>query len=322
MITPKLTDRKADATTALQAAFDESARTGDYVFLEGYFKVTNTLNIIGARVVGTLDNFDGNWSADYGSPVGPTRIDALHGKTAFYLGLNSQTGRPATLRGIGLVHAAITNNAPAAIGVQVAGNGTMIQDVHIDGSGIGMMFNSSTARHKVKHVYIRSPRTGGMLFQQNTTISDCRFEDIYVNGRQRQEYGTVNVPIPSAAAYGIDGLPVSSGFYDRTLIEECNTLLRTGGPINTYIEDLRLELLSVGIEVGRPYLGTNYSKELHIHRLHMQATFGTNCVAWYGGGIGNERTTVRIGSQRYSTAPGGAWAQGGTTIRPKGVEWV
>ena len=33
------------------------------------------------------------------------------------------------------------------------------------------------------------------------------------------------------------------GFYGRTLLEDCSTLLFTGSPINTYIEDLRMELL-------------------------------------------------------------------------------
>ena len=33
-----------------------------------------------------------------------------------------------------------------------------------------------------------------------------------------------------------------------------------------------------------------------------------------------ERTAIRIGSQCYSTAPGGAWANSGTTMQP-GKEW-
>lgn len=322
MITPKLTDRKSDATDALQAAFDESAKTGDYVFLEGYFRVSKPLSIIGADVRGTFTHAGGgNWSCDPGSSVGPARIDVNHGGAGITVATNIPTGRSGRLCGVAVVSSVLANGNPLAACIWCTGSDTVLRDIHLDAPGIGIVYASNTSRHVGERIYIRSPRTGGIQFVQNTTIPDCVFRDVYVNGRQHPEYAKPSAPL-SPAAWAVSGLPVSSGFYGRTLFEECNTLLITGSPINTYIEDLRCEVASVGIEVGRPYLGTSYAKELHINRLHMQATFGKNCVAWSGGGIGNERTVVRIGSQRYSVAPGSAWANGGTTIRPKGVEWV
>lgn len=322
MITPKVPDRKSDATSALQSAFDESTKTGDYVFLEGYFRVSKPLSIIGADVRGTFTHAGGgNWSCDPGSSVGPARIDVNHGGTGVVMTTNTLTGRSPRLCGVAFVCSALANNALLAPCLSINGHDTVLRDIHMDAPGVGISYSPNTARHVGERIYIRSPRTGGIQFIQNTTIPDCLFRDIYVNGRQHPEYAKPSEPT-APAAFGIMGLPVSSGFYGRMLLEECNTLLRTGSPINTYIEDLRLELLAVGIEIGRPYTGASYAKELHINRLHMQASFGKNCVAWAGGGQGNERTTIRIGSQLYSTAPGGAWAQGGTTMRPKGVEWV
>ena len=82
MIIPKQPDRRLDATAALQSAFDESTKTGDYVFLEGYYKTTKPLVISGADVRGTFTHAgSGNWSCEIGSPVGPARIDIGHGGT-------------------------------------------------------------------------------------------------------------------------------------------------------------------------------------------------------------------------------------------------
>jgi len=324
MITPKLADRKLDATAALQSAFDESAKTGDYVLLEGYFKVTRPLIISGADVRGTFAHAGGgNWSCDVGAAVGPTRIDVNHGGPGFTLATNSATGRSARLCGVAIVSSVLAHDAPSAVCLSIIGHDTVLRDVHLDAPGIGILYSPNTARHVGERLYIRSPRTGGIQFNSNTTIPDCLFRDIYINGRQHPEYAKPSAPTPRAA-WALHGLPVSSGFYGRLLLEECDTLLHTGSPINTYIEDLRCEILNVGIEIGRPYTGANYARELHINRLHMQASFSKSCVAWMGGGQGNERTTIHLGSQRYSMAPGGAWAGGtqGYTVRPKGVEWL
>ena len=322
MIIPKVPDRRLDATAALQSAFDESTKTGDYVFLEGYYKTTKPLVISGADVRGTFTHAgSGNWSCEIGSPVGPARIDIGHGGTGLILSTNPATGRSARLCGVAIVSSVLAFEAPSATCLSILGHDTVLRDIHLDAPGIGIVYAANTARHIGERIFIRSPRTGGIQFNQNTTIPDCLFRDIYINGRQHPEYAKPVLPTPSAA-WAINGLPVSSGFYGRTLLEDCSTLLFTGSPINTYIEDLRMELLSVGIEIGRPYTGTNYAKELHINRLHMQAVVSKSCIAWAGGGQGNERTTIRIGSQCYSTAPGGAWANGGTTMRPKGVEWL
>lgn len=330
MIIPKIPNRK-DATAALQAAFDESAATGDQVCLEGAYTVRDTLYLRGAKLAGTLVNFASNWTTSEGQAVGPTTIYARHAKDVFETSFNPDTGRQPVILGTAIVGFSLELGNPEAVsiiskaqgsGPKDGGTALVMERVLLDGPGIGIRLDYGSKQMHWSNIYIRSPRTGGILCDsRNYAISDGIFNNIYVNGKQRQPYGTATLTLPQTQ-YGIKGLPNAGLWMGRTLIEECASAIETGWLIDSYFHYLKIEALRTGICVNQPYIGDNLSSELHIDTLHMRAAFGPSCVPWVATTTGNVKPIVRVGSDSYTRYKAGNWAPDALKFRPGMLQFV
>lgn len=328
MIIPNIKDRRK-ATDGLQAALNLSRETGDTVFLEGAYGVRDTLYVVGAKIQGTLKSFASNWTAADGSSVGPTTIYARHGKDVFNCSGDlekGKTGRQPVICGLAIVGYGLSQGRvidSSGIYVSMANTQPVFQDILMDAPGIGIRTCPGTCNIDATRIYIRSPRTGGFLFENNWTCGDSSFTGVYVNGKQRKDYDEPSAPLPSAK-YGIKGLPNAGNWYGRTLIEECETGIITGVMLDHYMEHLKIEVKGVGIEVGPPYSDASLLSELHINDLQMRASFGPACVPWTCTNTSSRKSTIRLGAENYATFGAGAWRGSAPALRlrPAGTVFI
>ncbi len=320
-IIPNVPDRHLDATAALQAALDQSGKTGEPVKLAGTYVTKSTLTVAGSIIVGQLASHSGNWGpAVLFTSTGSATIYAQHGGDVLVCKPGPATTMP-NIRDLAIVAFHSSQRAPFAAGISVTGARTCLtaDNLLVDGAGIGLLFGRGTSEHRISKVTVRSARSVGIRFEDGIQTPDCWFRDIYVTGVQHPDY-VANPPATGPLPVGIDGLPCSSAFYGRTLVEWAQTAVRTGRVLNTYFDDLMIDAcLGTGIEVSEPYPSKDYLKELSISRLHMQASV-PSCVPWKWAGTGLSKTTVRVGADRYSTIAPGSWVN--SALRPAQIVFL
>lgn len=291
MIIPNCPNRKLDCSDILNASFATSAKSGEPVFLDGYYAIKKPLGASGATVLGTAHNFTDNWSAEYGASVGPTRLDIQHTGNAVLAG--QRNNRSATLKNLGIVF--LSSNPGTGI---VADKGSVLDTIHIDAAWVGI--SMAGAQHRWHNIHIRSPRMYGLNVIGNA--EDSRINNFYIEGKQHKDYVSPGDP-PLRCACGIHNLPISSHFTGFTLIEKCGVGINTGvGTINTTFDNLHIEVDNIGLVLGPPRTDGAWLKELFISRLHLQAC-AKDCV----GIRRNAAQALRVGVQVESVAPGGAW---------------
>jgi len=320
-IVPAISDRRLDATTALQSAFDESGKTGEPVTLRGFYWTSQPLQLRGGTIDGQLESFALNWTAEQYASVGNAVIYAKHAGDALVLSNHPTTSRAPVVRGLAIVCFHQSRKALDSAGIRVTSKtAPTVTKALVDAAGVGILLEGGSLQHRFNDVYIRSPRTAGIRTLQNSTVGDGRFDNVYVNGRQHPDY-VPNPPETPPTPVGIDGVPISSSWHGRTLVEECVVAVRTGTVLNQYFDDLMVEALDTGIEVGSPYARPEYLRELHIARLHLQAGPGKTCVAWRWAGTNPQvKTTVRLGQYSLSAVSGGSWPN--ASLRPAQIVFL
>lgn len=328
MITPNITNRKVPCTAAIQAALDESELTGEPVHLRGTLVTDAPLYVRGANVVGYLGNHSGNWGNPSFTPLGNTAIYAKHGQTVFVCSTSAKTGRSPSIRDLAVVcfHSS-ANPSPGinprlqpAIRCHGRRSALNLSNILIDAPGIGIELATTTCEHKWDGVTIRSPRTAGVRVEDNSTVVDCRFRDIHISGTQHNDY-VPNAPDESRhrCPVGWDGLPASSVWHGRTLIEHCTTGIRTGTVLNQYLADCMIEVSQIGIEVGEAYPPPEYLRRLEFGRLHLQASLGFEAIPFTYGGK-KTKTTVQVGSFVTSKTAQGKFLP--STVTPANVALI
>ncbi len=144
-------------------------------------------------------------------------------------------------------------------------------NVIVHGANVGLSLDTSTCEHYIDHLTIKSPRAYGIYTANNQTVVDCRFTQIYIAGKQYKDFEPSPAALGTPIA-GIYGVPASSSFHGRTIIESFPTAIKTGVVLNQYFDDLFIDnSLGVGIEFGESYNNTLWAKQFDIGRLHFQA---------------------------------------------------
>ncbi len=331
MIYPNLPDRRADATDALQAAFDQSGKTGECVVLSGFYRTSRTLFLHGANVVGVQPiNRSMNYGAEHYNIIGNATIHAVHGYPVIVAECHPQSYRAPVLQSLVLVCYHQSNKGQRTVVdtpcIQVksgVGKSPLVaRNLIIDAAGVGILLEANTGQHIFEDIMIKSSRAAGIRTLSNHTVVDSWFRSIYITGLSHPDYtDATKTPVPPTPV-GIDGIPASSSFHDRTLIEHCDLGIRTGTVLNQHFADLFIDdVLRSGIEVNDAYTAKDYLKAMTIQRLHMQT--GTEAGArapWLFSGRGPGKPTVAISSAHYSTRGAGTWTD--PKIRPAQVQWV
>ena len=274
MITPNIPNRRVDATAALQAAFDQSSLTGEPVALSGTYVTKSTIFARGAYIIGQLSNHSGSWGNASFTDKGNAAI-YYKGKTDAVICTMAPDTKQPCIENLAVIcsHATVGAVSRLTAGIIAAGNrcALTMRNVLINGANVGLYLDTSTCEHYIDHLTIRSPRVYGLYTPNNSTVVDCRFRDIYIAGKQYEDFE----PKPAALVppiAGIFGVPASSSFHGRTIIESFPTAIKTGAVLNQYFDDLFIDnSLGVGIELGEQYNDTLWAKQFDVGRLHFQA---------------------------------------------------
>jgi len=281
MITPKVPNRRLNATAALQAAFDEAAETGEPIAMSGTYITNAPLYLHGGHIIGQLTNHSGDWGntsyTDKGNSV-------IYNKSLGHAIVATKSGdRCPSIENLAIVcqHSVLSQGLSAAAkkqsendaAIYVTGTNTALtmRNVIAVNANVGLHLGRYTREHFIDHVTLRSCRRAGIYTPLPTNVPDCRFRDIYIPGSQLPDY-VANPPATTIQPIGIDGVPNSSKWHGMTLVESCVTGVRIGVALNQYFADLFIDdSKGVGVELADPYPGVLYSKELTFGRYHYQS---------------------------------------------------
>ena len=274
MITRDGPRRRVGAEADRQAACGRSSLSGEPVALSGTYITKSTLFLRGAHVIGQLSNHSGSWGNNSFTDKGNSAIYYKGRYDAIICSLAADTKQPC-IENLAVICSHATMGAvdtfSAGIFVFDKRCALTMRNVLIHGANTGLYLGPSTCEHYIDHLTIKSPRSYGIYTVSSHTVVDCRFRDIYIAGKQYEDFEPKPAALGTPIA-GIYGVPASSSFHGRTIIESFPTAIKTGAVLNQYFDDLFIDnSLGVGIELGEQYNDTLWAKQFDVGRLHFQA---------------------------------------------------
>lgn len=290
-----------DRVSDLQAALDQSGRTGAIVELAGVYVINGNLVSRGARIRGCLHSQIGDYN------VGGT---VLHFKSGSLRLTNGPTGNPSSVERVACVFYHQSTPLAQGIVLDAASYGTTLDYVLIDRAGVGITFEPSVREqarslgHHFNNVAIKSFRSSAIYAPEPSRTSDHYWHGrTWLQGTQGSDY-IANPPALPKDSYptAIKGI-TSSTVFDNLLIEDCSSAIECVDLLNVRIKDLFVDRCRSHVfNRVSAYAGKHYDKSLRVGMFTAYAA--ERCVV----AVGNPSVIVNTGMTSLALCKeGAAW---------------